>query len=106
MKLRNIGLLVTAGALSFSCAKFNLDKIKYKVESIEVTITAEYPKKTMPKKATADITPTLKYKGGEKAFKTLPVKGEKADGSGTTLSWTGGTVKYNAKIPYVDGMQE
>lgn len=115
MKLRNIGLLVTASALTFGCAKFNLDKIKYKVvpspleykaDSIEVTITAEYPKKTMPKKATAEVTPVLKYKGGEKAFKTLPVKGEKATGSGTTLSWSGGTVKYNAKIPYVDGMQE
>lgn len=115
MKLRNIGVLVTASVLTFGCAKFNLDKIKYKVvpspleykaDSIEVTITAEYPKKTMPKKATADLTPVLKYKGGEKAFKTLPVKGEKADGSGTTLSWSGGTVKYNAKIPYVDGMQE
>ncbi len=115
MKLRNIGFLVTATFFTFGCAKFNLDKIKYKVmpspleykaDSIEVTITAEYPKKTMPKKATADITPVLKYKGGEKAFKTLPVKGEKADGSGTTLSWSGGTVKYNAKIPYVDGMQE
>jgi len=115
MKLRNIGVLVTASVLTFGCAKFNLDKIKYKVvpspleykaDSIEVTITAEYPKKTMPKKATADVTPVLKYKGGEKAFKTLPVKGEKATGSGTTLSWSGGTVKYNAKIPYVDGMQE
>lgn len=115
MKLRNIGVLVTASVLTFGCAKFNLDKIKYKVvpspleykaDSIEVTITAEYPKKTMPKKATADVTPVLKYKGGEKAFKTLPVKGEKATGSGTTLSWSGGTVKYNAKIPYVNGMQE
>ena len=115
MKLRNIGVLVTASALTFGCAKFNLDKIKYKVvpspleykaDSIEVTITAEYPKKTMPKKATAELTPTLKYKGGEKAFKTFPVKGEKAEGSGTTLNWSGGTVKYNAKIPYVDGMQE
>lgn len=115
MKLRHIGLLVAASFFTFGCAKFNLDKIKYKVvpspleykaDSIEVTITAEYPKKTMPKKATAEITPVLKYKGGEKAFKTLPVKGEKADGSGTTLSWSGGTVKYNAKIPYVDGMQE
>jgi tetratricopeptide (TPR) repeat protein len=114
MKLRNIGLLVTASVLTFGCAKFNLDKIKYKVvpspleykaDSIEVTITAEYPKKTMPKKGTAELTPVLKYKGGEKAFKTLAVKGEKADGSGT-LSWTGGTVKYNAKIPYVAGMDE
>jgi tetratricopeptide (TPR) repeat protein len=115
MKLRNIGVLLAASVLTFGCAKFNLDKIKYKVvpspleykaDSIEVTITAEYPKKTMPKKGTADLTPVLKYKGGEKAFKTLAVKGEKADGSGTTLSWSGGTVKYNAKIPYVDGMQE
>ncbi len=115
MKLRNIGLLVAASVLTFGCAKFNLDKIKYKVvpcpleykaDSIEVTITAEYPKKTMPKKGTADLTPVLKYKGGEKAFKTLAVKGEKADGSGQTLSWSGGTVKYNSKIPYVAGMEE
>lgn len=115
MKLRNIGLLVTTSFLTFGCAKFNLDKITYKVvpspleykaDSIEVTITAEYPKKTMPKKATADITPILKYKSGEKAFRTLPVKGEKAEGSATALKWAGGTVKYNAKIPYVDGMQE
>lgn len=115
MKLRNIGLLVAASFLTFGCAKFNLDKIKYKVvpspleykaDSIEVTITAEYPKKTMPKKGTAEVTPVLKYKGGEKAFKTLNVKGEKATGDGTTLNWSGGTVKYNAKIPYVDGMQE
>jgi len=116
MKLRNIGLLVTAGALSFSCAKFNLDKIKYKVvpcplelkaDSIEVTITAEYPKKTIPRKASAEVIPVLKWKGGEKAFKSLFVKGDKAkDGSGQTLSKDGGTVKYNAKIAYVDGMQE
>lgn len=116
MKLRNIAFLVTASALSFSCAKFNLDKIKYKVvpcplelkgDSIEVTITAEYPKKTLPRKASAEVTPVLKYKGGEKAFKSLFVKGDRSkDGTGQTLSNDGGTVKYNAKIAYVDGMQE
>lgn len=115
MKLRNIGLLVAASFLTFGCAKFNLDKIVYKVvpcpleykaDSISMIITAEYPKKTMPKTATAELTPIFKYKGGEKAFKMLPVKGEKATGDGQILKWAGGTVKYTGVIPYVDGMQE
>src|SRR5688572_19623301 len=103
MKLRNIGLLVTAAVLTFSC-KFNLDKIKYKVvpcpleykaDSIEVTITAEYPKKTLPRKANAEIIPVLKYKGGEKAFKSLFVRGDKSKSNdGQVLSNDGGTVKY------------
>jgi outer membrane protein OmpA-like peptidoglycan-associated protein len=97
------------------CGKFNLNQITYKVvpspleykgDSIEVTITAEYPKKTMPKKAMAEVTPVLKYKGGEKSFKTIKLKGEKSSGEGQTVNHTGGNIKYNAKIPYVDGMQD
>lgn len=115
MKLKSLAILVLSGALIASCGKFNLNKISYKVvpnpleykgDTVEVTITAEYPKKTMPKKATAEVTPILKYKGGEKAYKTLYLKGEKATGDGQTVNHTGGTLKYNSKIAYVDGMQE
>lgn len=115
MKLRNIGLIITASIFVVSCGKFNLDKIVYKVvpspleykaDSVEVTITAEYPKKTVPRKANIELTPVFKYKGGEKSFKTAYYKGDKSKGEGQVLSNTGGTVKYNAKIPYVAGMEE
>lgn len=116
MKLKNIGLIAVGVAFTFGCGKFNLNKITYKVtpnpleykgDSIEVTITAEYPKKTLPRKANAELTPILKYKGGEKPYKTILVKGDKSTGDGTTLNHKeGGTIKYNAKIPYVAGMDE
>lgn len=115
MKLRNLTIVLLAMAVIAGCGKFNLNKITYKVvpspleykgDTVEVTITAEYPKKTMPKKALAEVTPILKYKGGEKAYKTIYLKGEKATGDGQTVKHAGGTLKYNAKIQYADGMQE
>lgn len=116
MKIKNIGLLVATSAVLASCGKFNLHKITYKVvpdplelrgDSVEITVNAEYPKKTIPKKSTAEATPVLKFKGGEKDYKTLYFKGEKMEGAqGTTINWAGGSFKYNSKIAYVDGMQE
>lgn len=115
MKLKNLAIVALGGALIAGCGKFNLNKITYKVvpspleykgDSVEVTITAEYPKKTMPRKAVAEVTPILKYKGGEKAYKTIYLKGDKATGDGQVVNRDGGTLKYNAKIAYVDGMQE
>lgn len=115
MKLRNLALLAT-GALMLASCKLKLDQIKYTVtpdplemhgDSIEVTITAEYPKKMMPKKFTAEVTPVLKYAGTSKELKTLYLKGEKSSGKGETVKHkTGGTIKYKDKIAYVDGMQE
>lgn len=115
MKLKNLTIVMLAVAVVSGCGKFNLNKIAYKVvpspleykgDTVEVTITAEYPKKTMPKKALAEVTPILKYKGGEKAYKTIYLKGEKATGDGQVVKKDGGTLKYNAKIQYADGMQE
>jgi len=115
MKLKHIGLVIAGAAFTFGCGKFNLNKITYKVtpspleykaDSIEVTITADYPKKTIPRKASAELTPVLKYKGGEKSYKTIQVKGDKSPDDGQTLKWEGGSLKYNAKIPYVAGMEE
>lgn len=54
MKLRNLTIVLLAMAVIAGCGKFNLNKITYKVvpspleykgDTVEVTITAEYPKK-------------------------------------------------------------
>lgn len=114
MKLRNLTLVLSATALLASC-KLKLDQIKYTVtpnplelhgDSIEVTVSGEYPKKTMPKKFTAEVTPVLEYNGGSKDLKTLYLKGEKSDAKGETVKHAGGTFKYKDKIAYVPGMEE
>lgn len=116
MKLKHIGLFILGAAFTFSCGKFNLNKITYKVvpspleyhgDSVKVVIEATYPKKTLPRKASAELTPILKYKGGEKSYKTLLVKGDKSKDEGQTLNHKeGGTVKYTSTIAYVPGMEE
>lgn len=116
MKIRNIGFLVATSVVLASCGKFNLHKITYKVvpdplelkgDSVTVTINAEYPKKTIPKKSTAEVTPVLVYKGGQKDYKTQNFRGEKMEGAqGQVINWAGGSFKYNSTIAYVDGMQE
>lgn len=114
MKFRNLALILAGSALLASC-KLKLDQIKYTVtpnplemhgDSIEVTITGEYPKKVMPKKFTAEVTPILEYNGGTKDLKTLFLKGEKSSGKGETVKHAGGTFKYKDKIAYVDGMDD
>lgn len=116
MKLKHIGFFILGAVITFGCGKFNLNKITYKVvpspleyhgDSIKVVIEATYPKKTLPRKASAELTPVLKYKGGEKSYKTLKVKGDKSKDEGSTLNHKeGGTVKYSSTIAYVPGMEE
>lgn len=98
------------------CSKFNLDKVtytvtpnplEYKNDSVAVTVKAEYPKKTLPKKGHAVLTPTLEFNGQSVDFAPLKVKGEKSKGEGQVLNFkTGGTVTYNGVVQYKDGMQK
>jgi Flp pilus assembly protein TadD len=76
-------------------------------DSIAVTISGKYPEKYFAKKAVVTITPTLKYNGGEMAFKPVTVIGEKAEGSGTKVAYkTGGSFSYSSKIAYQPGMEK
>lgn len=99
------------------CSKFNLDKVtytvtpnplEYKNDSVAVTIKADYPKKSIPKKGHAVLTPSLEFNGQSVDFQPLKVKGEKSkQGEGQVLNHkTGGSVSYNGVIQYKDGMQK
>src|SRR6218665_2680897 len=98
---RFLPILLCSPLLMAGCGKFNLDKVTYTVtpnpleyrnDSVAVTIKADYPKKTIPKKGHAALTPTLEFNGQSVAFKPLKVKGEKSkQGDGQTLNHkTGG----------------
>lgn len=114
---RFLPILICSPLLIAGCGKFNLDKVTYTVtpdpleyrnDSVAVTIKAEYPKKVIPKKGHAVLTPSLEFNGQSVDFAPLKVKGEKSKtGEGQTLNFkTGGTVTYNGVVQYKDGMQK
>lgn len=114
---RFLPILLCSPLFIAGCGKFNLDKVTYTVtpdpleyrnDSVAVTIKAEYPKKVIPKKGHAVLTPTLEFNGQSVDYAPLKVKGEKSKtGEGQTLNFkTGGTVTYNGVVQYKDGMQK
>ncbi len=115
MKQTKTLLLFSTAALFFAgCGKFRFNEVKYTVtpspleyhgDSVAVTIKASYPAKAMPRRASGEITPVFRYNGGSVDFKTVTVKGDRSDVTGTTLSRSGGTFTYTDKVPYKDGMK-
>lgn len=76
-------------------------------DSIDVTIAGSIPPKFFNKKVAVNITPTLQYNGGEKAFETLTLVGEESEVEGQKINYEqGGNFTYNDKIAYVDGMDQ
>lgn len=114
MSLKKIGAIAVVGLALTSCGKFNLNLINYKVnpsplelhnDSVAITVSAEYPAKLMPRKGSATVTPVLKYKGGERAFKAVTFQGDKASGNGEVISRDGGSIKsYKSTIAFSDAM--
>ena len=71
---------------------------------VAYTIKGAIPPKYMKKKATMVLTPTLKVDGQNVApFTTITLKGEKAKGEGTTISYKkGGTFTKTGTFTYKD----
>lgn len=120
--LRVLNLLSAALVLSFftSCGGLNTmlkkaPEVTYSVtpsilemhgDSVEITITGQYPPKFFNKKATMVVTPVLVYQGGEQAYKSETLQGADVEAGGTVIAFeTGGSFKYTSKIAYVPGME-
>ncbi len=75
-------------------------------DSVDISITGKFPEKYFNKKAMADVTPVLKWEGGEKAFKTVKVQGEAVQDNNTTIAYvSGGSFSYTDRISYADAMK-
>jgi Flp pilus assembly protein TadD len=75
-------------------------------DSVTVNITGKFAPKVFYKKAIVKATPVLKWNGGERALKEQVLLGEKASGTGITISNSkGGTFSYMDKVPYEAGMK-
>ena len=72
---------------------------------VPVTINGKFPEKYMKKKATVEVTPVLRWKGGEAKGQPAVVQGEKVEGNGQTISYkVGGSYTMKASFDYVPEM--
>lgn len=75
-------------------------------DTVVVTISGKVPVKYFKKKVITEVTPVLKYAGGESPLKTTKLQGEKIKENNTVINYTnGGSFSYSDKIAYKDAMR-
>ena len=72
---------------------------------VPVTITGKFPEKYFKKNATVEVTPVLRWEGGEAKGQPATFQGEIVQGNDQTISYkTGGTYTMKASFDYVPEM--
>ena len=72
---------------------------------VPVTITGKFPEKYFKKNATVEVTPVLRWQGGEAKGQPASFQGEKVQGNDQTISYkAGGTYTMKASFDYVPAM--
>ncbi len=72
---------------------------------VPVTITGKFPEKYFKKNATVEVTPVLRWEGGEAKGQPATFQGEKVQCNDQTISYkTGGTYTMKASFDYVPEM--
>ena len=72
---------------------------------VPVTITGKFPEKYFKKNATVEVTPVLRWDGGEAKGQTAKFQGEKVKGNDQTISYkAGGTYTMKASFDYIPEM--
>ncbi|MBQ8889702.1 MAG: tetratricopeptide repeat protein [Bacteroidaceae bacterium] len=72
---------------------------------VPVTINGKFPEKYMKKNATVEVTPVLRWNGGEAKGQPATFQGEKVEGNGQTISYKmGGSYSMKANFDYVPEM--
>lgn len=106
-------LLFTSCGLSKMMKKY--ETVQYSVEpkvlethggKIKVTFKGTIPEKYFHPAATVELTPVLKYEGGEKAFNPIKLRGESTTGDGTVIPKTGGSFTQEDEIEYTPEMNK
>ncbi len=104
-----------SGCSGLKKMKKNADKIQFKVTpelleahggEVDVTIDGKFPAKYFNKKATLEITPVLKYDGGQTEFEPVKVQGENVEANNKVINYsTGGSFSYNDEAGYKKEMR-
>ncbi len=116
----NVFASIAMAALLASCAGLNKMKsgaqdVTYTVTpqvlethagKVDVAVKVKVPEKYMDKNAIIELTPVLKYSGGETSFPSKTVQGESVEGNNQVISYlNGGQYTYTGSVPYNDNMK-
>ena len=72
---------------------------------VPVTINGKFPEKYFKKNASVEVTPVLRWEGGEAKGQPAVFQGEKVEGNGQTISYkAGGNYTMKASFDYVPAM--
>ena len=72
---------------------------------VPVTITGKFPEKYFKKNSTVEVTPVLRWEGGEAKGQPAKFQGEKVQGNDQSISYkAGGTYTMKASFDYVPEM--
>jgi len=93
------------GELSSDYFTTNPEVLEAVAGKVPVTINGKFPEKYMKKNATVEVTPVLKWNGGEAKGQPAIFQGEKVEGNGQTISYKmGGNYTMKASFDYVPEM--
>lgn len=107
-----VALLVVAlsscgkmGELSADYFTTNPEVLEAVGGKVPVTINGKFPEKYFKKNATVEVTPVLRWKGGEAKGQPAYFQGEKVEGNNQTIAYkAGGNYTMKASFDYVPEM--
>ena len=93
------------GELSSDYFTTNPEVLEAVAGKVPVTINGKFPEKYMKKNATVEVTPVLRWNGGEAKGQPATFQGEKVEGNGRTIAYkAGGNYTMKANFDYVPEM--
>ena len=93
------------GELSSDYFTTNPEVLEAVAGKVPVTINGKFPEKYMKKNATVEVTPVIRWNGGEVKGQPATFQGEKVQGNGQTISYkAGGNYTMKANFDYVPEM--
>ena len=93
------------GELSSDYFTTNPEVLEAVAGKVPVTINGKFPEKYMKKNATVEVTPVIRWNGGEAKGQPAMFQGEKVEGNGQTISYKmGGNYTMKTSFDYVPEM--
>ena len=93
------------GELSSDYFTTNPEVLEAVAGKVPVTINGKFPEKYMKKNASVEVTPVLRWNGGEAKGQPAVFQGERVEGNGQTISYrAGGNYTMKASFDYVPEM--
>ncbi|TKG94778.1 tetratricopeptide repeat protein [Puteibacter caeruleilacunae] len=108
--------LLMSGCAGLKKMKKHADQIQFKVTpevleanggDVDMALSAKFPERYFHKKVKVVATPVLKYDGGEKAFESFSLQGERVEDNNKVISYlNGGSFSYNDAVAYANDMRK